>query len=240
MVRWAALWVLVGCPAPSEVPACDDPEHHCLQGEIFDFLHAPLPGVELCAQGLEVPCAISDDQGAFALAGLPTEGDLVIVQSKEGFQTTANPVTAESVPRSIWGLRMLSDALVAAQRASEPEAVIPGRGALIVQLAEPTDDDPINWTSVTGATISTEPASRAIYLSTLYLPDAALAATSEAGFVSVINLEPGEVAVTGTAPGGSCRDELQSWAFTPGEPVDVPIFPDLATYVAIGCPGPPE
>lgn len=98
---------------------CDDAEHHCLQGNIFDSIGRGLDGAELCVDELpDVPCVVTGSDGSFQLPGLATTGQLTLLSDREGYVLLVNPFQAERLPVTWRASYRVTDGVSKVQRDS--------------------------------------------------------------------------------------------------------------------------
>lgn len=234
------LLTLLACTPEFERVDCDDAEHHCLQGNMFDSIGRGLDGVELCVDELpDVPCVVTGSDGSFQLPGLPTTGQFTLLSDREGYEPLVNPFQAERLPVTQWASYMVTDGVSNVQRDSFPVPVEEGLGFVIVDLGRLSSDAPILWDHVEGGTLGVESEgdSTVMYLNGLYLPDEDLESTASGGFVAIANVPVGELAVRAYSPEGECDANLQGWDFEVGDPAVAPIQANRTTYFALECPG---
>jgi hypothetical protein len=113
----------------------------------------------------------------------------------------------------------------------------PDRGHLLFLLWEGLNLDGVDTPRVSGATAVVEPGD-VFYADAVGLASASATATTASGSGGALNVAPGTVELDLEAPAGPCDEHSFSWAWTPGEPMTLPILAGFVTAVDVVCPVP--
>lgn len=169
-----------------------------LSGVVTDFgTPTPLPGIDVCVFEQEgIPCATTDDEGAYTLAGVP---------SAEGAIEFTGP---SRFPSLFWGegpmadevldYNLLSTLAAAVLAASLGEEIDDGAGHLALAVLD------AEGSLLSGATFTMDPPSGAVGYLTPEGIDPELTATTQVGFAGWLNVDVGEVEVTVSHPELDC------------------------------------
>lgn len=200
-------------------------------GRVVGLLGSGLGGVEVCARGLDRPCAVTEGGGDFLIDHLPEDTDIVVTMEKEGFLRTA--YHHNTALDQEWRKTLMSDMIVNTMTNKVDTEQVPGRGHAMFILWSGPDYD--TFERVEGISLTVSPAGgERFYQASGGMPDPALTATSSSGAGGAFNLEPGDYTMTFTGAGLTCEWWF-SHAFEPGEPVPITVFPDMGSYVDLVC-----
>ncbi len=168
-----------------------------IAGFVSDFVTAdPLPGIDVCVFGQEVPCTTTDAEGTYTLAGVPVTEGAIEFRGSGRF------------PSLLWGedpmeddfldYPLLSNLAAAAMAASLSEEIEDSLGHLAIAAS---DQDGALLSQVS---FSMTPSSGSIgYLSTTGV-DPLVTETTEVGFAGWLNVDVGEVEITASHPTLTC------------------------------------
>ncbi|MCR9159049.1 MAG: hypothetical protein ACE37F_10000 [Nannocystaceae bacterium] len=169
-----------------------------LSGVVTDFGSPnPLPGISVCVfEEAGIPCATTDDEGAYTLPGVP---------SAEGAIEFTGP---SRFPSLFWGEGPMEDEVLDYNLLSTIAAAV-----LANALGEKIDDNDghlalavldAEGALLSGASFTMDPPSGAIGYLTPQGIDPELTATTEVGFAGWLNVAVGEVEVTVSHPDLDC------------------------------------
>ena len=235
------LLLVLACddPAPPECDAADD-DYACFRGNFITLLQQGIEGVEVCVPDVEeVACELTDDEGAFVLAGLPRDTDLIVTATLEGMVPTALLQNSADEERNfVSTLYDVSFAELNAERMGtvyDPEAA--HLAFTVFQYARDPGGEELP-PKTEGVSFSVLPVDGTpYYMSGLFLADEDLTSTSGSGFAGVANLTPGNYELVLDAPGGPCGSEHYfSWAYDEGEPVPFQGLAGFTSYLDLVCP----
>jgi hypothetical protein len=169
-----------------------------LTGVVTDFgTPNPLPGISVCVFEQEsIPCAATDDEGAYTLDGVP---------SAEGAIEFTGP---SRFPSLFWGEGPMADEVLDYNLLSTLAAAV-----LAVSLGEEIDENAghlalavldAEGSLLSGATFTMDPPSGAVGYLTPKGIDPELTETTQVGFAGWLNVDVGEVEVTVSHPTLTC------------------------------------
>lgn len=169
-----------------------------LTGVVTDFgTPNPLPGISVCVFEQEgIPCATTDDEGAYTLDGVP---------SAEGAIEFTGP---SRFPSLFWGEGPMADEVLDYNLLSTLAAAV-----LAVSLGEEIDENAghlalavldAEGSLLSGATFTMDPPSGAVGYLTPKGIDPELTETTQVGFAGWLNVDVGEVEVTVSHPTLTC------------------------------------
>ena len=168
-----------------------------LSGIVTDFGSPdPLPGIEVCVFGEDIPCATTDATGGYTLDGVPVAEGAIEFSGAGRF------------PSLFWGEGPMEDQTLNYNLLSTLAANV-----LAAVLGAPIDDElghlaiavaDGEGALLSGVTFTMTPDSGAVgYLTTDGI-DPDLTATSEVGFAGWLNVDIGEVEITASHPTLTC------------------------------------
>jgi hypothetical protein len=198
-------------------------------GRVVGLLGGGIGDVEVCARGVDVDCALSENDGDFLLDHLPEDADLIVTMAKEGHLRTAYHHHT-SVDEE-WRKTLMTDGLVDTMTNRVDTEQQRGMGhAMFILWSGPDYDayervEGVSFRVVGGG-------GEVFYQGGSGLPDADRTETSGSGSGGVFNLEPGTYELT--FQGAPCEPWF-SWDFEPGAPMPVQILPGWASYVDLVC-----
>jgi hypothetical protein len=178
--------------------------------------YPPLAGVQVCVYGdSTVPCATTDANGHYSLAGVTVSSTLTLSYAKSGFVPTLWAV-GSNPSSTIAGVLLINTAtndgwLQAAGVSSDPTKgeLVFGQGTLgpVPGLGELYQENfgSFEYDYVPDYTVSISPAATVgpIYFSSSFMLDPALTAASTAG-IGIFQVAPGDYTLTYSAPGLAC------------------------------------
>ncbi len=169
-----------------------------ISGVVTDFgTPAVLPGIDVCVyEQAGIPCATTDDEGAYTLAGVPVAEGAIEFTGAARF------------PSLFWGegpmeddvlnYNLLSNLAAAVLAASLGEEIDDGAGHLAIAVS---DGD---GSLLEGVSFTMEPASGAVGYLTMDGIDPDLTETTAVGFAGWLNVNVGEVEITASHPTLDC------------------------------------
>ena len=170
-------------------------------------------------------CGTSDAMGNVTLAA-PAMADVAVRYTKTDFWPLIHMVTTNgdhAIEADIANNIAVNVAAAGAMMTPEP-----GKGQLLVQLAEPEGAN----TDLAGAAITLSTGAPAVYFGEDQIPDAALTETTDLGLTAFINLDPGEYEVTLAHPSVTCAYTESGWLTDEPTRVRVWIEADSLTTAA--------
>lgn len=234
--RWATLgsmWLLLAllaCDRSYDGPPPSG-QGAAVFGRVVGVLGSGINGVSVCARGIDVQCATSDDGGEFLLDHLPEDRDIVVTMRKDGHLPTA--YHHHTSLDQEWRKTLMSDAIVNQMTNRADTEQVPGLGHAMFILWSGPDYD--SFERVEGVSFTVSPGGgEHFYQAGGGFPDPDLTATSSSGGGGAFNLEPGDYALSFSGSGLVCEPWF-SHAFEPGDPVPVTVFADMASYVDLVC-----
>lgn len=180
----------------------------------FDHTMYPsLAGVRVCVyEHAEVPCAVSDSEGRYTLAGLPKDLDVYLTYEKDSFAPMLwKPVsgTGDEMPAMFMLTREYRDAFAKAGRIEPDDStgliyfgahLLESRGTMVHQKFGTQERYYLRAYS-----LSVAPAAKAgpVYVSSHGSPDANLTVASAAGW-GIVQAVPGDYTLSYEHPSLSC------------------------------------
>lgn len=229
---------LAACSAPDAPPECGDEETACFRGAFRTLVDEPVEGMELCAPELDLDCVRSEADGSWQLPGLPLDADVFLTAEHADFVATLFPQHT-SMDWYAWHKVAVPPFVLNSHADRLGEDLDPELGQLLFLVWEGLNVDGVDTPHVQGVTGELHrPDGGVFYADAIGLASASATSTTSSGSGGALNLDVGTASLSLTAPAGPCEGHSFSYAFEPGEPIEVPLRAGFATAIDVLCPAP--
>ena len=225
------MWILalIACHSGYDGPPPSG-DSAAVYGQVVGILGSGLGDVQVCADGLDLDCVFTENNGDFLLEGLPVDRDVLIRMTKDGHMPTL--YHHNTALDQEWRKTLMSDFLMNSMTNKADLTLNPDRGHALFILWSGPDYDAFD--RVEGVQFQASVNGKPFYQASGGLPDLDLAQTSSSGSGGIFNVAPGDITLSFTGGGVTCRPWF-SHDFEPGTPVPMVIQPGLASYIDLVC-----
>jgi len=238
------------CVAP--LGSCDAdggvPPTVTLHGHVGDFLPAqglvPLAGVEVCVfERPEIPCAMTDAEGRYALSDLPAGSDLLISYEREGSVSQLGMLSTEGQDVGPVDIRLAQDgaAEIFFQIIGATWPLGETGGITFGAYPAATGGGLTADAGLPGFEVALTPASGTgpVFVADNEIPDPALSVTAQPGWGLYANVSPGLVRVSVARAGFACPKVRPGYGWSSSMngdgTIDVPVVAGFLTAIGVLC-----